>query len=67
LRHASGIEGVWQLHRSRNDGAQNCPDEFIANLEGADKDAGYWIKLSASEDGTLTVTNGRTQSTVRYR
>jgi len=67
LRQAPGIEGVWQLHRTRNEGAQNFPDSFIANVDDGDKDAGHWIRLSASEDGSFTVTNGRTQSTVRYK
>jgi beta-lactamase superfamily II metal-dependent hydrolase len=68
LRKAPGIEqGVWQLHRSLGDGAEyNFPDAFIANLGGDGGDHGAWIKLSASKDGTFTVTNGRTGETRSY-
>jgi len=58
MLHASkGIEEVWQLHRSENEGVRNFPDSHIANL---DETTGHWLKLSASTNGTFTVTNGRT-------
>jgi competence protein ComEC len=63
LRSAAGIEDVWQLHRSRNEGAANFADDRIANL---DETTAHWIKLSASEDGSFTVTNGRTGETKKY-
>ena len=52
--------GVWQLHRSMSNGAENFPDAFIANIDAGDKDIAAWIKLSASDDGSFSVTNGRT-------
>ena len=55
---------VWQLHRSALPGAQNFGDERIANL---DESTGHWIKAIASEDGSFTVTNGRTGATVSYK
>ena len=55
-----GLEDVWQLHRTINDGAENFPDPFIANLLFNDRDGAAWLKLSASDDGSFTVTNGRT-------
>lgn len=58
-----GVEEVWQLHRSLAQGAQNYPDERVANL---DTSSGHWIKVSASEDGSFTVTNGRTGATKSY-
>jgi competence protein ComEC len=64
LRKVQGLEDVWQLHRSENPGAQNFPDERIANL---DESTGHWIKASASEDGSFTVTNGRTGATTNYK
>jgi beta-lactamase superfamily II metal-dependent hydrolase len=67
LRAATGIEDVWQLHRSRNEGADNYPDAFIANLDEGDKDAGAWIKLSADVSGHFTVTNARTGVTKSYK
>ena len=51
LRSAMSIEDVWQVHRSRNQGAVNFPDVFIANLDEGAKDDGAWLKLSAAEDG----------------
>jgi competence protein ComEC len=60
LRDAMEPDSVWQLHRSMNNGVQNFPDAFIANLAGDEQDIAAWIKLSASEDGSFTVTNGRT-------
>jgi competence protein ComEC len=63
LRKVQGLEDVWQLHRSLTPGAQNFADERIANL---DESTGHWIKASASEDGSFTVTNGRTGATRTY-
>jgi len=67
LRGAAGIEAVWQLHRSKNQGAANFPDPFIANLEDGDRDGGAWLKVSAEAGGAFTVTNGRTGQTVAYK
>jgi competence protein ComEC len=67
LRAANGVENVWQLHRTQNQGAVNFPDAFIANLEDGAGDTGAWIKLSAREDGSFTVTNGRTGFSRSYK
>jgi beta-lactamase superfamily II metal-dependent hydrolase len=62
--HASQHAGdVYQLHRSQNAGVENFADERIANLDAA---TAHWIKVSASADGSFTVTNGRTGATRRY-
>ena len=63
LRQAAGVEDVWQLHRSRNEGSQNYADERIANL---DETTAHWIKVSAKKDGSFTVTNGRTGTSKSY-
>lgn len=63
MRQVKAIEDVWQLHRSLNPGAQNFADERIANL---DETTAYWIKLSANEDGSFAVMNGRTGIAQRY-
>jgi hypothetical protein len=62
LRTLSGMES-WQLHRSAIEGAENFADDRIANLSEA---TAHWIKLSASDDGSFSVTNGRTGETKRY-
>jgi beta-lactamase superfamily II metal-dependent hydrolase len=66
LRQHREIEGVWQLHKSLIDGSDNFPDTFIANLDFGAGDRGAWIKLSANDDGSFAVTNGRTGWTQRY-
>ena len=63
MRHAAGLEDVWQLHRSQIEGSQNYADERIANL---DDTTAHWIKVSANEDGSFTVTNGRTGESKSY-
>jgi len=63
LHGVPGLQDVWQLHRSQTDGARNFADDRIANL---DESTGYWIKASASEDGSFAITNGRTGVTKSY-
>jgi beta-lactamase superfamily II metal-dependent hydrolase len=59
VRHAPGIEALWQLHYSDEGGAaHNTAAEYIANLDGPD--AGHDIEVTASRDGSFTVDNGRT-------
>jgi competence protein ComEC len=62
LHRTPGVD-VWQLHRSAIEGAVNFPDGRIANL---DETTGHWIKLSARDDGSFTVTNQRTGATKSY-
>lgn len=57
LHHVTGLEDVWQIHRSEAAGDKNFPAEHIANL---DESTAHWIKLSAAEDGSFRVLNGRT-------
>ena len=52
--------------RKCTDGAENVPDAFIANLLFNERDGAAWLKLSASEDGSFTVTNRRTGWTKNY-
>jgi competence protein ComEC len=61
--HQARLEDAWQLHRSAASGAQNVPDDRIANL---DESAAHWIKVSAKGDGSFTITNGRTGATRSY-
>lgn len=57
LHKASGLEDVWQLHRSVDAGDSNFAPEYIANL---DESTWHWIKLVATEDGSFRVYNQRT-------
>lgn len=63
LHRASGIENVWQLHKSDDARELNYPDEFIANVGDSD---GSWIKLVANEDGSFRVFNARTKKWKEY-
>ena len=67
LRSSKGLEDTWQLHKANRGGAHNSPDAFIANLEVEERDRGDWIKLSAEESGSFTITNGRTRVMKSYR
>jgi hypothetical protein len=63
VNETPGLDG-WQIHRSLNPGAENAPDERLANL---DESTSAWIKVSARKDGSFTVTNGRTGYSKRYQ
>lgn len=56
---------LWQLHESRNKGAQNAPDAFLANVD--DGITAYWIKLTAHHDGSFELLNSRTGFVKKYR
>ena len=63
LQGLPGLEDLWQLHRSTNKGAKQADEAFIANLS---EDTAYRVTLSASEDGSFTLSNARTGFTKRY-
>jgi competence protein ComEC len=62
---APGLETLWQLHFSNEGGpSNNVPERYIANLPGPD--AGHYLELTASPDGTFQVLNARTNLTRHY-
>ncbi len=63
VRSMATLDG-WQLHRTLNNGAENGPDDRIANL---DESTSHWIKVSAKRDGSFTVTNARTGYSKSYK
>ncbi|MET0497016.1 MAG: MBL fold metallo-hydrolase [Steroidobacteraceae bacterium] len=63
LHQVQGLDDVWQLHRSEAAGKENFAATRIANL---DDGTAHWIKLSANEDGSFRVTNGRTGDSISY-
>ena len=66
IRSSPGLEALYQLHWSVRGGAEgNAPDEVLANLQ--DSPDGKWIKVSASQDGSFTVTNGRTGASRTFK
>lgn len=67
VHKSPGLEDFWQVHYSQAGGAENNVDEkFIANPNGI-PDAGNYLKLSAMQDGTFTVTNSRTGFSKEYK
>jgi beta-lactamase superfamily II metal-dependent hydrolase len=56
---APGLETLWQLHYSDEGGPQyNTAAKYIANPQGTD--AGHFIELTGSRDGSFKVENSRT-------
>jgi competence protein ComEC len=67
VRQSPGLETAWQMHYQPQGGKEhNVADEYIANLTPQNC-AGHWLKLSASEDGSFTMTNSRTAATKQYQ
>jgi competence protein ComEC len=62
--HQAGLEDLWQLHASRNQHADNSADSFVANVD--EGETGYWIKLTANDDGNFTLTNSRSGFSKTY-
>lgn len=64
IQSSPGLQAAYQMHWSARAADQNPPDDFIANIQRSASDStatdGAWIKVSASKDGIITVTNGRT-------
>jgi hypothetical protein len=77
LRTSPGIEDVWQMHYSVDNGKENNTSaDLIANpgeqpdprsFGSVEGDQGHYIKISAAEDGTFTVTNSRNGVSKTYR
>lgn len=52
IKQATSVEALYQIHKSANPGAENTPDEFIANRSTVQgEDQGHYIKLSVAADG----------------
>jgi competence protein ComEC len=63
LRNAEALEDVWQIDLSAQEGAENFPSAFIANL---DTETEHWLRISAYKDGSFRVFNKRTGKWKRY-
>lgn len=65
LKSAPGLQAIWQLHFAEEGGKEhNPPDSFIANIDEAD--TGYYLMLTAHEDGSFEVYNPRNKLTKTY-
>lgn len=65
IRQQTSLEDLWQLHLSANEGSENSPDDFLANVDDG-RTTGFAIKLTAQDDGSFVVTNQRTGFTKAY-
>jgi beta-lactamase superfamily II metal-dependent hydrolase len=63
VRSSPELEDFWQLHYSLAATTANMPEPMIANL---DESAAHYLKISARQDGSFTVTNSRTKETKSY-
>jgi beta-lactamase superfamily II metal-dependent hydrolase len=64
LAASPGLEQLWQLHYSKEAGASNMPEAFLANIKGPD--AGNFLKLTANPDGSFAIFNARTKAATTY-
>jgi competence protein ComEC len=68
-RKSPGLEDIWQLHVNTQTGRDgNAPEAYSANLDDTDNanHAAHYLKVSASDDGSFTMYNSRTNATKRY-
>lgn len=65
VKSSPGIQNLWQLHFADAGGSEhNAQDPFIANVTEAD--TGYYLKITANEDGSFTVYNPRNKLSKLY-
>ncbi len=65
VKSSPGIEDIWQLHFADAGGKEhNATDPFIANVEEAD--TGYYLKVTATPDGSFAVYNPRNKFEKQY-
>lgn len=65
VHDSPGLEGLWQLHyAAESDQDHNIDSDHIANTK--ENCEGKYLKVSASSDGTFTVTNQRNRVQKTY-
>jgi beta-lactamase superfamily II metal-dependent hydrolase len=65
LAKAPGLETLWMVHYSEEGGdAHNTAAEYIANPQGPD--AGHYLELIGTRQGSFDVLNSRTGQTKHY-
>lgn len=66
IKDSPGLEDLWQVHFAIAGGKEtNVPDPMVANIT-EENDEGKALKISASEDGSFTVTNTRNKYSKTY-
>jgi beta-lactamase superfamily II metal-dependent hydrolase len=65
IKSSPGIQDIWQLHFADAGGKDhNTSDPFIANVTEAD--TGFYLKLTANEDGSFEMYNPRDKFSKQY-
>ena len=65
VKSSPGLEGFWQLHFADAGGSEhNTQDPYIANV--SDTDTGFYLKVTAYEDGHFEVYNPRNKFEKQY-
>jgi competence protein ComEC len=65
VKSSPGLQDLWQLHFADAGGQEhNTTDPFIANVDEAD--TGFYLKVTAQEDGSFTVYNSRNKQSKSY-
>lgn len=65
VKSSPGLEGFWQLHFADEGGSEhNTQDPYIANV--SDSDTGFYLKVTAYEDGRFEVYNPRNKFEKQY-
>jgi hypothetical protein len=66
IHSSPGLQALWQLHFSDAGGSEhNSPDAYIANVSDS-PDTGYYLKVTANQDGSFSVYNARNKVTKEY-
>ncbi|HEY1213127.1 MAG TPA: MBL fold metallo-hydrolase [Bryobacteraceae bacterium] len=66
IHSSPGLQALWQLHFSDAGGSEhNSPDAYIANVNDT-PDTGYYLKLTANQDGSFSIYNARNKVTKEY-
>jgi len=65
IKSSPGLQDFWQLHFANAGGQEhNTTDPFIANVD--ETDTGFYLKLTAHEDGSFDVFNPRNKFSRSY-
>lgn len=65
VKSSPGLLDIWQLHFADAGGSEhNTQDPFIANVNEAD--TGYYLKITANEDGSFEIYNPRNKFSKQY-
>jgi competence protein ComEC len=65
VKSSPNLEDIWQLHFADANGQEhNAADPFIANVNEAD--TGYYLKVTARQDGSFEVFNPRNKFSKSY-